>query len=251
MRRSLPFLIAGAAALLVAACRDSAVAPREESSVREASPEALSLSKSGNGKPTSAIIGTLQISPEGGTYHVGAFDIVIPAGAVCDPASSSYGPKHWDEDCAPAASPVTVNVVAEQHKDRVSVDFQPDLRFRPSAGWVTIQTTNFRDVLHSSTVRQLPSSAAFFQTLAILYAPSHGQSRVDEVRTLHDRSLATHVEREAGLVWRRVKHFSGYQVSLGFTCSVADSSCATPGIASSLSMTDTSSLSPLSVVVTP
>jgi hypothetical protein len=179
---------------------------------------APSLSRSSQGRSDRAVLTTLTISPDGGTYHIGDFDVVIPAAAVCDPGSTAYGPKHWDRDCTPANRDITVEVIAQTHQGQVSIDFKPDLRFRPSAGWVTIRTAAYSELLTSDAVRQLPASSRFFSNFAILYVPSNGQSHIDEVQATGDPSLVTHVDRTTGMVWRRVKHFSGYMVNSGQKC---------------------------------
>ncbi|HKW49387.1 MAG TPA: hypothetical protein VJN70_18175 [Gemmatimonadaceae bacterium] len=215
MRSKSLLLLVGAVAALAVACQD-AVAPARNASPLSAS-AAASFSKGGSNSNRTQL-GTLALSPNGGTYHVGDFDIVVPAGAVCDPATTKYGVKHWDDDCAPATQTVTVNVVAKRHGQSVSVDFQPDLRFRPSAGSVTIQTNAYNSLLTSSSTRQLSPTSSFFQNFVILYAPSGGGSNIDEVRSTGDASMVTHVDLQTGLVWRRVKHFSGYLITAGFSC---------------------------------
>jgi len=226
MRRKSLLLLVGAAAALAVACRDSVVGPARSPDALSASASA-SFSKSGNDN-NRTLLGTLELSPNGGVYHVGDFDIVVPAGAVCDPETTKYGAKHWDDDCAPARRSIKVDVVAKKHANGVSVDFQPDLRFRPSAGWVTIQTSAFSSLLTSNSVRQLSSSSPFFQSLAILYVPTGGQSHIDEVRSTGDASMVTHVDLKTGLVWRRVKHFSGYLINAGYSCptAVPDGGCS-------------------------
>jgi hypothetical protein len=219
MRRLALYLLVGAVSAAVVACQDSLVAPASKQLSPSSSAPSLSLSN--NGRSDRSVISTLTISPAGGTYRVGDFDVVIPAGAVCDPGSTRYGPKHWDSDCTPANRDITVSVVAETHKDRVSIDFKPDLRFRPSAGSVIVRTDAYRDQLTSDAVRQLPPSSSYFSNFAILYMPTGGQSHIDEVRSTGDRSLMTHVDLESGLVWRRVKHFSGYMVTAGQKCDVS------------------------------
>jgi len=225
MRSKSLLLLVGAAAALAVACRD-AVAP-----TRSVSPLSASASPSyskGGTNSNRTLLATLELSPNGGVYHVGDFDIVVPAGAVCDPETTKYGAKHWDDDCAVAKHNITVNVIAKKHANSVSVDFQPDLRFRPSAGWVTIQTNTFSSLLTSNSIRELSPNSSFFQSLAILYVPSGGSSRIDEVRSTGDGSMVTHVDLRTGIVWRRVKHFSGYLVSAGFSCPAAlpDGGCA-------------------------
>ena len=215
MRRNTLFLLVGALSALAVACRDSAIAPaRSATSLSAAASPSLSASGS---KQNRTLLGTLDLSPNGGTYHVGDFDIVMPAGAVCEPATTKYGPRHWDDDCTPARRQITVDVIAKKQGSKVSVDFQPDLRFRPSAGWVVIQTSAYRDLLTSGNVRGLSSASPFFQDFAIFYVPT-GKARIDEASATGDASLATHVDLRSGLVWRRVKHFSGYIVYAGNKC---------------------------------
>lgn len=262
MRRNTLLLLVGAVAALAVACRDSVVAPaRNANSLSaSASPE---FSASGSNQ-NRELLGSLELSPNGGTYHVGDFDIVMPAGAVCDPGSTKYGARHWDDDCVAATRSITVDVVAKKHGRSVSVDFEPDLRFRPRAGWVVIQTRAYGDLLTSSSVRQLSVSAPFFQSFAILYVPKGGNSRIDERRSTGDASMVTHVDLRSGLVWRRVKHFSGYLVTAGYKCDptapidaqcvvddpLGDAGSGTPLAATSISVAQLFDLG-VSVVVTP
>ena len=216
MRRNTLYLLVGAVAALAVACGDSAVAPaRSANSLSAAASPSLS---AGGNNQNRTLLGTIELSPNGGAYRVGDFDIVMPAGAVCDPATTKYGPRFWDDDCTPAGRSITVNVIAKKEGKHVSVDFQPDLRFRPAAGWVVIQTGAYSDLLTSSAVRQLPGKSAFFENFSIQYVPTGGGRQINEFRTTGDASLLTHVDLRSGLVWRRVKHFSGYIVTLGAKC---------------------------------
>lgn len=225
MRRNSLLLLVGAVAALAVACQDSTVvAP-----ARNLNPlSATTSAHTPGGNQNRTQLGTLELSPNGGIYHVGDFDVVIPAGAVCNPATSKYGATHWDDDCAPLMNSITVQVVSTTSASGVSVDFQPDLRFRPNAGWVMIQTRAYGSLLSSNDVRQLSRKSSYFQNFAILYAPSDGSSRINEVLTTGDPSMVTHVDLKTGMVWRRVKHFSGYLVTAGFSCAPnsTDATCA-------------------------
>lgn len=222
MRRNTFYMFVGAVTVLAAGCRDAVLEPSRTTSASAVSP---SFSRT-NGDQDRTVIGTLDLSPDGGTYQVGDFNLVIPAGAVCDPRTTEYGSRHWDEDCTPANRSVTVNVIATTKHGQVSVDFQPDLRFRPSAGWVRIETSAYHDLLTTDAIRQLSADSPYFGQFAIFYVPSGKTSRIDEVRSSGDATMVTHVERSTGLVWRRVKHFSGYMVSLGDKCTATtDLSC--------------------------
>ena len=232
MRRKANYLLVGAVSAIGIACHDSFVAPAGEKNLQSGS--SISYSKSsGQAVEERRVVSTLTISATGGTYRIGDFEVVIPAGAVCDPSRTAYGPKHWDRDCVPANRDITVDVVAKRHGGGVSIDFKPDLRFRPSAGWVIVRTSAYRETLTSSAVRQLSPNAGYFSNFAILYAPSEGQGRIDEVKALGDPTLVTYVDLSTGTVWRRVKHFSGYTVDSGFKCdpttASTDPTCVTDG----------------------
>jgi hypothetical protein len=230
MRRIHSLLLVGAVAAYAVACRESSVAPASAPESTESA--ALASTARGRDKSTT-LLATMDISPNGGTYSVGDFQLVFPAGAVCDPATTRYGSRYWNDDCTPLRRSITVKVVAESRGGRISVDFQPDLRFRPNAGWVTIQTNAYRDVLTNSGVRALSPDEPAFRYFGILYVPTGGRSRIDEVSTTGDRSMVTYVDRNTGLVWRRIKHFSGFTLSSGFSCTTTDdgvASCTSGGL---------------------
>lgn len=213
-RNTLLLLLVGAVAALAVGCRDSIVAPARSAATQ---PSLLSFSRSAHGSDRT-VLETVELSPAGGIYHVGEFDLAIPAGAVCDPATTKYGVGHWNDDCLPAGRSITVKLVAEKRGNHVSIDFQPDIRFRPAAGAVTLQTSVYRDLLTSDAVRELPITSPFFQSFTILYVPSGGASQIDEVRANGDRALVTHVDLSTGIVWRQIKHFSGYLITAGEKC---------------------------------
>jgi hypothetical protein len=236
---------------LAAGCRDAVLEPSRTTS---ASAVPTSFSRT-DGDHDRTVIGTLDLSPAGGTYQVGDFSIVMPAGAVCDPRTTKYGSRHWDEDCTPANRSITVNVIAKTKRGQVSVDFQPDVRFRPSAGWVRIETSAYHDLLTTDAIRQLSAESPYFGQFSIFYVPSGNTARIDEARSSGDASMVTHVERSTGVVWRRVKHFSGYMVSLGDKCAGAtDLACPATddptGVVGSASLA-TDAFMIASVLVTP
>ena len=247
MRRTISLLLVGAVAAFAVACRESAVAPANPDSDANFASSARGLEKG------TTVISTFEISPNGGTYNVGGFQLVVPAGAVCDPASTNYGSRYWNDDCAPLNRSITIKLVAETHRNHVSVDFQPDLRFRPAAGAVTIRTSAYRELLTSGGARQMSPSDAFFRALAIMYVPSGRTTRIDEVQSLSDRSLVTYINRSTGTISRRIQHFSGFLVSSGFSCnSVGGEACEDPngGLPPVSGLSSQSVLaSPMSIVV--
>ena len=140
------------------------------------------------------------ITPAGGEYQVGPFSLSIPENAVCD-LSSSYGPAHWDEECAPAGEDVHVRAKVFSKGGRLYVDFKPALRFSPSAN-VTISTDVLADLLAGHA--EFTSHASALTHIGILYSVDIGRESIDEATVLRDASLLTNVDLVTGRVWRRI-----------------------------------------------
>jgi hypothetical protein len=202
-----------AAAVIVAAgaCRDGTTAPA-------AAPRDPIVDHVLNAVPltsdmlVSAVGDTLVLSftytpRTGGIYTVGGFNrIYFPAYSVCDPARSGYGPAYWDRACTPLRTNLPIRVRAWRNAEgRAHVEFQPALRFVPGkdqSKWVRIF---------------LQDADAFSEErgddLVIAYCADDGAACIDE--GLRDRTMRTETVEEFGVVWRRIKHFSGYNVTAG------------------------------------
>ena len=129
------------------------------------------------------------------SLSLGASHLDIPANAVCDLASSSYGVDHWEESCAPQTDTFTIRaVVRNAASDHSSVDFEPALRFSPDK-----QVGLYLFVTNDATLDA---------TRIVKYCNANGC--IDESVT--DPSLASSVDLENRVVFRRIKHFSGYVV---------------------------------------
>lgn len=132
-------------------------------------------------------------------YAVGAHWVYIPAGAVCR-LDSSYGPGEWDKDCVSATQTITIPVTVGERNGHALIVFGTDMRFKPT-------NDPYRSVY--LFMREPSLDLAKY---AVLWQRADGQW-IDEAVT--DRTLRAF--RVSGLwVGRRVKHFSGYNVSLGF-----------------------------------
>jgi len=201
-------LLSLAAAL--AACSDGAVAPPSQAS------RAIRATEGGSSASLSGwdtLRFSFVIDPARNiTYPMGLGNsITFPAGSLCDPTTSSYGPGTWDQPCSVATSALTVQAKAWLDKTgHPHIDFNPSIRFVPTsnqAGWVVLSFTDYW--------------AAFNPSSAVLYCPTVGSACVNEALT--DPSLATVKDPVTGRLIRHVKHFSGYNVAAGVDCS------ATPG----------------------
>jgi len=139
---------------------------------------------------------------QGVTKRFGEHLIVIPAGAICDVASSAYGSGHWDEACTPSTRSITITALSFVDADgHPYVDFQPSLRFVPTKEVTLYLRDGVRDGSHTVEI-------AYCQTVV---------SCVNE-STL-DPSVATHRIGGSRILYRRLKHFSGYVLMNGDPCS--------------------------------
>ena len=144
---------------------------------------------------------TFTIDPTRDNYlQFGEHSLWLPANSVCDPATSSYGIGTWDDACSPLATSITITAnVRSASGGLPRVDFEPALRFNPRhAAYLTF------------TVKGKQAKEAV--AMRILYCPtSSSKDCVDEALT--DPSLETVLNRSYKMVYRRVKHFSGYLVA--------------------------------------
>jgi len=229
MRGTLRTLVATVVVAAVAGCSDSATSPRD-ASMRALSP---------GGVPTLDLtptfsswrVTTFTVTSAGGKFSTGdgLYTLVFPANSVCDPATSSYGPGTWDQPCTTLVDGQSVTVTATYGftNHGLSVDFSPALRFNPKTE-VRIYTGVYAPILtlFSSYFAANPSSLHF---LGIYYAPNLSSAGTTDAA--FDSSLITHVNLTTGLVWRRVKHFSGYNVTTGLPCNPSpdDPDCVDDG----------------------
>jgi hypothetical protein len=127
------------------------------------------------------------------------------ANSVCDPNTSGYGPGMWDLPCKPAQGPITFTVTSWRNADgRPRVSFSPDVRFVPGTNQVLYLTDAAPGVGKKATI--------------LWCSPLLPAGCVDE--SLTDSTLTTWVAN--GAVARRIKHFSGYNVTFGFADGISD-----------------------------
>lgn len=144
------------------------------------------------------------VTPTGGTFIIGAHAIRFPANSICDP-TSSYGESEWDRECSPASGDLNFHVeVRRDSTGRSWMDFTPSVRFVPT------DSADQYVVIFMNT--QESSEAIEQQRPPILWAQALGADGVDEAAT--DSTLRTQQIPGTGIVYRRIKHFSGYQVGL-------------------------------------
>jgi hypothetical protein len=188
------------ASLLLAGCAGDATSPSA------AQPKTLSAFRTSPFVPTDAQRALVGVADGTYTYEIdpsqaqsltfGASHLDIPANAVCDLATSSYGAGTWNDSCEPQTQPFTITaVVRNADTDHPSVEFQPALRFAPQA--------NVNLYLY------VTDQATLDNTRVMYYCNETGC--VDEAQA--DADLTSNVDVENKMVFRRIKHFSGYVVA--------------------------------------
>lgn len=188
------------ASLLLAGCAGDATSPTA------AQPKSTTSFRTSPFVPTDAqraLVGvadgtyTFTIDPtQTQTLQLGASGLYIPANAVCDLATSSYGMGTWNDACAPQTAPMTITaVVHNAATDHPSVEFQPALRFSPASQvWLYMSVTD---------------QATLDNTKVLWYC--NETECLDESQT--DSDLTSYVDKKHFMVFRRIKHFSGYVVA--------------------------------------
>ena len=173
---------------LLAGCNGEAVAP-------EAARPSAALSSSG-------VVTTFVYDPAvAGTFYLASqHRITFTPGAVCDPLVSSYGVTEWDQPCTPLSAPIAISARSYTAADgHPRVDFSPSLRFVPG----------------SEVVLYLRDKAAAADTTAVIQWCPDGSACVTEAAPLP--SYVTKRDQALGMVYRAIKHFSGYTITAGRT----------------------------------
>ena len=176
---------------LAAACSDSTVAPTSEAAFK--APAAFNRTI---GVKVFRVSGR-----DGATQRLGQHIINIPGGAVCDPATSTYGLGEWDKPCNVLKGSILITAtMMEDVNHRPYVDFQPALRFVPT-----------KEVTLYLRSGQTPTATSW----NIEYCTNAGFC-YDESK--NDASLATFRVGRSAILGRRIKHFSGYSLAAGASC---------------------------------
>lgn len=188
------------AAALLAGCAHEPTAPAASTLASQSSKSAF--------VPTAAqraLVGvsdgtyTFTIDPtQDQSITLGANHLDVPANSICALGTSSYGVQYWNDDCSAERNPVTITaVVRNATTDSPSIDFYPAMRFNPrnNVNLYIYVPTGLHDFAAGWTMK-------YCATALVCY---------DESR--YDRDLATYVDVDNSMVFRRIKHFSGYVVA--------------------------------------
>lgn len=135
---------------------------------------------------------------------LGEHELSIPAGVVCDPATSGYGPSHWNAPCQPLKRPLAVTAEWVKVDGNQYIRFRPEIRFAPSSNprnWVILSA---KPDGHYDPLKNY----------AILWRDLVTKTWIDE--SASDPSLRVQLDPRTNRVFRRLKHFSDYYLWSGF-----------------------------------
>jgi hypothetical protein len=186
-------------ALVLGACSADVTAPTEQVSAKSATsmfvPSASAKALIGVADGTYAVT----IDPtRDNSFNLGPNHLDIPAYGICNLLWSGYGAAYWNKPCAPQTAPLVLTVVIKNaSSEHPSIDFFPAMRFNPNK---TVQL-----FMYAPSVTW--NDAKNWQ---MLYCPDFGGC-FDE--SVNDASLQTKVDFQNNVLFRRVKHFSGYTVA--------------------------------------
>ena len=187
---------------MTTACADSSIAPMPDQAevLPGGAPRPMIIIDEMAGDESFA---NFTVTPSGGYFRMGKHGIVFPRNVICDPETSSYGRESWDSKCEILRRPIRIRAELRAQDGREWVDFSPELRFKPSRNpfewvWIYMRT---------------PAARYGGNSLSILWSPAIGVPGIDE--SLEDPSLRTYVSPWTGYAYRRIKHFSGYNVTSG------------------------------------
>lgn len=212
--------VVGIAIAALAACADAPVAPTQARNTGLQPNAAFSASRGGRGGAglgaragrsdprryadagTTLDSTTFSLTSNGGTYAFGENVLYVAKGALCD-LSSPYGSAYFNDasSCVQPAAPIQVTAYWGKRDGHAYVEFSPELRFNPA------------DDAPQAVLALFDRATAHSNIFQIFWRNESGVW-IDEALT--DPTLKSY-RFGPDVIARRIKHFSGYNVSASFT----------------------------------
>src|SRR4051812_19670748 len=142
---------------IMAACSDSAVAPRATTSMSADRVSAPTLKKDGKSVEVKDLGDgrvSFTIDPsKAQNVQLGNHTISFPTYSICDPRRASYGEAYWDAPCAAATRPVTFTAEWKDRNGYAYIEFEPAVRFVPASAhdtdrWVVLSLKQSKTLDH-------------------------------------------------------------------------------------------------------
>lgn len=201
-RSSAPMVALLAAAMFLGACSDNSTSPNVPAAAPSSQIATSSFVPTASQRALIGVIdGTYQVTfnpTYSQSFSLGPNHLDIPAYAVCNLLTSGYGPDSWNKSCSPQVLPVTLTVVIKNSQSaNPSIQFFPAMRFSPDK--------------QVKLYMYAPNVSATDAKNWLMFYCNDSKVCVDE--SLSDPSLVTNIDYTNNVLFRRVKHFSGYVVA--------------------------------------
>lgn len=207
-------------ALIVASCRDTVSPAGEATTFTPLGDRSYSI-RVGLIDDDNALTEKFVIEPGGTKVRVGEFTLKFDPDAVCA-LDSGYGEGVWKNHCEPLGRDIEITAKLFVSGVQSFVEFSPDIRFNPDRDvTVSVMRPEIIGVRLDKKKRQ---------EYDMWYTKRIGNARLFIDESWRDPDLRTRFNTETGRVWRKIQHFSGFVIHVGY-CSENpnDLSCAGGG----------------------
>jgi hypothetical protein len=191
---------------LVGACSDAPTA----APTAVATPGEVAFAKGGNGKNTVNTKVFTVVPGQPLTVSLGNYTLYMSANALCA-QNQGYGREFWNQSCELEKSPVNITASWSAADGEGNIAFNRDVRFSPS----------------SRVYLLLKATGKYRNSDAILWLEGTGAKAVWVDEGSYDRDMRTYSTNGGTIIWRRLKHFSGYNMGSGNCDPMMDPSCGT------------------------
>jgi hypothetical protein len=189
------------AALFVGACSGEVTSPAASAPTKAVEATSIHIPTVSQKALIGVVDGTYSVTfdpKRDQSFSLGPNRLDIPANAVCNLLTSGYGEDYWNRSCSPEKQPVTLTVVIKNSQGtHPEIQFFPAMRFNPK--------TDVQLFIYAPKVSKDDA-----KNWLMNYCPDQGGC-IDE--SIKDKDLTTYIDREHNVLFRRVKHFSGYVVA--------------------------------------
>jgi hypothetical protein len=189
------------AALLVGACSGEVTSPAASTPMKAVEATSMHVPTTSQKALIGVVDGTYAVTFDprrDQSFSLGPNRLDIPANSVCNMLTSGYGADYWNRSCSPHTLPITLTVVIKNSQStHPEVQFFPAMRFNP--------TKSVKLYMYAPKVSRDDA-----KNWLMLYCADKGKC-IDESVT--DSALTTYIDYTNNVLFRRVKHFSGYVVA--------------------------------------
>jgi hypothetical protein len=190
-----------AAALLVGACSGEVTSPAASTPTKAVEATSMFVPSASQKALIGVADGTYAVvfdPTRNQSFSLGPNRLEIPAYSVCNMLTSGYGEEYWNRSCSPHKLPITLTVVIKNAQGtHPEVQFFPAMRFSPSK---SVQLFMYAPKVSRDDAKNW----------LMLYCGDKGGCN-DE--SANDKDLKTYIDYNNNILFRRVKHFSGYVVA--------------------------------------